>query len=371
MKGTYRQLAGLLVAGLCAAGAAHADDTASIPGGTLYTMGNQPEGNEVFAYDRAGDGRLSLAGRFKTDGAGTGVGLGSQGALALDEDGARLFVVNAGSDDFSAFRVRGDTLELAYKVASSGDMPISVTVDDDVIYVLNAGSDSIQGFRGSANGPRPIPQSSRPLSGSDTDAAQISFSPDGGTLAITEKATDRIVLYAVDRAGHPEPAPMIVPSAGVQPFGFAFNARRQLIVSEAADGVVGKSSVSSYRLRRNGTLEVVSPSVLTDQTAACWVVTTPDGRFAYSTNTGSGTITGFRVGPGGTLHRFNDGGVTANLGAESAPIDMDVSPDGKYLYALLSGDLAISQLSIHDDGTLSVVETTTGLPAGVTGLIVR
>src|SRR5262245_44934416 len=114
MKETFRLLIGCLAAASCAASTAHAQDI----GGALYTMGNEPEGNTVVVYARGVDGRLSLTDRFATGGLGTGVGLGSQGALALNEDGTRLFVVNAGSDDFSAFQVRGDSLELVDRIPS-------------------------------------------------------------------------------------------------------------------------------------------------------------------------------------------------------------------------------------------------------------
>ena len=36
-----------------------------------------------------------------------------------------------------------------------------------------------------------------------------------------------------------------------------------------------------------GALHLVSPSVPTGQTAACWIVVTKDGKYAYTTNTGS------------------------------------------------------------------------------------
>lgn len=370
MKEPMRRLFGLLIACAWAASAVYAQEGAGI-GGALYTLGNEPEGNAVIVFGRGLDGRLSPAGRVLTGGLGTGMGLGSQGALVLNEEGTRLFAVNAGSDEVSTFHVGRDSLRLIDKVSSGGTLPISLTMDDRIVYVLNAASDAISGFRTTLTGLRPIPDSTRPLSGVKTDPAQVSFSPDGRTLVVTEKETNNIVLYDVDRFGHPQQFPTIVPSAGETPFGFGFNSRRQLIVSEAFDGAEGASAVSSYLLRRDGTLERVSSSVPTEQTAACWIVTTPNHLYAYTTNTGSGTISGYRVQADGTLMRFDDGGVTAELGSGSEPIDMAVSPDGRFLYALGGGSRSITHLRIHDDGTLTVVESTGGLPAGVTGLAVR
>jgi 6-phosphogluconolactonase (cycloisomerase 2 family) len=333
-------------------------------------MSNAPSGNSVIVFERRPDGSLSRAGEFGTGGLGFDGGLGNQGALALDEDGNRLFVVNPGSDEISMFLVRGTKLRLLQKVPSGGDRPVSLTVDDDVLYVLNAGSDTIKGFRVTWwGGLVPIPRSSRPLSATGTAPAQISFAPDGRTLVITEKNTNNLVVYRVDEWGRPASAtPAVVPSAGATPFGFGFNARRQLIVSEAFGGAAGQSAVSSYTLRRDGTLDVVSASVPTGQTAACWIVSTPDRRFTYTTNTGSGTISGFHIGPGGTLTRFDDGGITADLGAGSGPLDMAITQDGEFLYSLNGGNATISLMRIGHDGTLSVVETTGGLPPGANGL---
>src|SRR5262245_3715257 len=197
MRDTYQGFVKLLLICACAVGVAHAQEPIENAGGTLYTMGNDADANAVVVYERAADGHLTPRGKYFTGGAGTGAGLGSQGALAISEDGARLFAVNAGSDEISAFRVQDDSLDLINTIGSGGNKPISLTVDDDVLYVLNSASDSISGFRAGFSGLARIAQSERPLSGSHTDPAQISFSPAGQMLVITEKATDNIVLYAV------------------------------------------------------------------------------------------------------------------------------------------------------------------------------
>jgi 6-phosphogluconolactonase (cycloisomerase 2 family) len=329
-------------------------------GGALFTMSNAPSGNSVIVFERGPNGRLTRTGEFATGGLGHDGGLGNQGALALDEGGNRLFVVNAGSDEISMFLVRGTKLRLLQKVPSGGDRPVSLTLDDDVLYVLNAGSDSIKGFRVTWWGG---------LIAAGTAPAQIAFAPDGRTLVITEKNTNNLVLYGVDQWGRPAPTPAVIPSAGATPFGFGFSGRRQLIVSEAFGGAAGASAVSSYLLRRDGMLDVVSASVPTEQTAACWIASTPDRRFTYTTNTGSGTISGYRIGAGGTLTRFDDGGVTADLGPGSGPIDMALSQDGEFLFALNGGSATISSMRVNHDGTLSIVETTGGLPPGANGLV--
>src|SRR5881409_1809742 len=113
----------------------------------VYTLTNQVAGNSVAVFARAADGTLSAAGSVATGGTGTGAGLGSQGALALSDDGRWLFAVNAGSNDVSILRVTPAGLVLTSRVPSGGTLPISLTVHGNLLYVLNGGgSGNIAGF---------------------------------------------------------------------------------------------------------------------------------------------------------------------------------------------------------------------------------
>ena len=71
--------------------------------GAVYTLTNSASGNAVAVFDRAADGSLTPDSTVATGGLGTGAGLGSQGALVLDDD--RLFAVNAGDNTISMLRV--------------------------------------------------------------------------------------------------------------------------------------------------------------------------------------------------------------------------------------------------------------------------
>ena len=115
-------------------------------GQMVYTLSNASSVNAVLAFEQRGD-TLVPAGTFPTQGAGSGGGLGNQGALVLSEDGETLFVVNAGSNEVSVFRVHDNGLTLADKVSSGGVRPISIAVHEDWVYVLNAGgTGNITGF---------------------------------------------------------------------------------------------------------------------------------------------------------------------------------------------------------------------------------
>lgn len=346
-----------------------ADDGDGSPG-AVYTMTNSASGNEVVLFRRSANGSLSMQDSYPTDGLGSGAGLGSQGSIALSPNGRRLFVVNAGSNDISVFAVNGRRLNLINVVGSGGERPISLTVHDRWLYVLNAGgSGNISGFRIRENGSLvPLDGSTQPLSNGGTGdspmPAQISFDPKGEILVVTEKATNLIDVYRV-RRGIAGP-PRTNDSAGITPFGFAFDPSGHLIVSEAFGGEPGASAVSSYKLD-DREVNVISPSVGTSQTAACWVVISKDGKFAYDTNTGSSSISSFAIGKDGSLTLLDpQAGLT---GEGSSPIDMALSNNGRFLYALSGGTSTVSIFRIQSDGSLdhrgevSVPEGSVGLAA--------
>jgi DNA-binding beta-propeller fold protein YncE len=110
------------------------------------------------------------------------------------------------------------------------------------------------------------------------------------------------------------------------PFGFAFGRAGTLVVSEA-----GNSTVSSYTLGATGVPSLVTPSLPVGQAAACWVVASPDGRFAYVLNAAGQSISGFAIGADSTLTALTPGGRTA---ASPRPNDGAFSRSGEFLYAI-------------------------------------
>jgi 6-phosphogluconolactonase (cycloisomerase 2 family) len=333
-------------------------------------MTNAASGNEVVVL-QVTDGGIVTQTSVPTGGLGSGAGLGSQGALILSENNRWLFAVNAGSNQISVFAVNRNSLTLTDVVDSGGIMPISLTIQKRILYVLNAGgSGNISGFRFQNNGTlEALAGSTQPLSnggiGGSPQPAQISFGPAGNFLVVTEKMTNLIDTYEVNNgiAGPPQ----TYPSAGMTPFGFAFNKHGYLIISEAAGGTPGASTLSSYWVDEDE-LEVISPAVATTQTAACWVAISKDGRYAYDTNTGSSSISSFRIGQDGSLTLLNpQAGLT---GDGSRPIDMAITGNGRYLLALSSGTNTISSFEVQSDGSL-VPHDVVDVPAGSVGLAAR
>jgi 6-phosphogluconolactonase (cycloisomerase 2 family) len=235
------------------------------------------------------------------------------------------------------------------------------------VYVLNrsgeAGDpagDNISGLLLGTDGSlTPIPGSTVGLSAASVNPAQIQFSTDGSIIVVTEHGGGHIDTYAVDAngvaGGH-----VVHPSAGTEPFGFAFRNSTQLYVSEAGDG-----TASSYTVGTQGALQTISAAVQTQQRTACWLVITPDKKTAYVSNTASGTISEFAIGVHGSLS------LSASVAAttQGNPLDMAITPDGMYLNVLTTtGNIEVFRIE-SSTGGLSSVQVLTGLPAGSNGLV--
>jgi len=331
--------------------------------GAVYALTNQASGNAVAIYARAADGSLTWTGSAATGGLGAGRSLGSQGALALSDNDHWLLAVNAGSNDVSTFRIDGSGLALTSRVGSGGIQPISVTVHGNVVYVLNAGgAGNVSGFRLTNDGMlEPITGSTQSLSGSAVGPAQVSFSPSGQWLVVTEKATSRLDLFPVGTDGVASSA-VSSASAGGTPFGFAFGHRDELFVSEAA------GSASSYVIGGSGALRIVSGAVPTHQGAPCWAAVTKNGKFGYTANAQGGSISGFAIDNDGAISLIDADGRTAVVGAGN--IDLALSGNSRYLYQL-NGNRSISGFRVGADGQLTAVGTVAGLPASTVGLVAQ
>jgi 6-phosphogluconolactonase (cycloisomerase 2 family) len=339
--------------------------------GAVYTSTNAASANEVLIYPRASDGTLSAPAAIATGGTGAGAGLGSQGAVVLTHNARWLLVVNAGSNDVSVFRADNRNLTLTDVEPSGGEFPVSVTIRGELVYVLNAGGiNNVSGFLLRNDGDLiPLAGSTRTLSAPSVGPAQVEFTPNGRGLVITEKATNLITTFGVERNGQLG-SMTSTPSATPTPFGFAFDRGGHLIVSEAAGGAAGASDLSSYAVMRTGALSAISPSVATTQSAACWVLITRDGRRAFTTNTASGSVSAFEIGRDGSLALLH--AVAANTGAGSTPIDMALSRNGRFVYVLAPGaGGTVRPYSIETNGQLTGLGPVGGIPATAFGLAAR
>jgi len=332
----------------------------------LYTESNESGMNYILGFQINYNGSLKWNSKTASGGMGTGAHLGSQGALALSKNNRWLFAVNAGSNSVSSFKVNRDgSLTLADTKKSGGMNPNSLSIHGNMLYVLNHGSDNIHGFWVSNDGKlTDINGSTKPLSSTGVDAPQISFTPDGNFLIVTEKATNMIGTFKIMNNGAAGTG-HFNPSVGNTPFGFDFSRDHYMIVSNAEMGAPGAGTGTSYMINNNGKIKDVNGAKPDYQVAPCWVATTMYGRFAYMTNNGTNNISSYYVAPWGGLYLVeSDAGKTG-----AAPLDIVVAANNYYVYSLNAGTNDISGFHRMFFGKLGALNTTGGLPTSATGLV--
>ncbi|MFL5926303.1 MAG: lactonase family protein [Gaiellaceae bacterium] len=362
---------GLLALAVAVATAAPAGAAAETVVGQLYVNNNTAGVNTISGFDRHADGTLTpLPGSpFAAGGAGTGSGIGSQGALQLSGDGRYLLAVDAGSNQISVLRIKPDgglTAVEGSPVASGGSEPVSLAVHDKLVYVANAGdgASNYTGFQLNSGGHL------RPLSGSTVPVpdgsglGDVLFNGDGTRLVGVRVTTSLIDSFAVDTTGLlTAAAGSPFAAQGPGPFGSEFRPTNatQLFVSNAHGGALN-GTVSAFSDAADGTLSSIGASPFADnQTAPCWVELSHDGSYLFAVNTASNSISRYSIATDGTLTLLGSTPFkTGKLGAEDARL----APDGQTLWVVGTGSHTINGFSV-DGGSLTELQSSpTALPAG-------
>ncbi|MBP0726891.1 beta-propeller fold lactonase family protein [Bacillus sp. RG28] len=333
----------------------------------VYIMTNNNVMNQIIAFNRDMNGLLTFRGAYQTNGRGTGTRevstattndgidpLASQGSLTLSRDGRFLFAVNAGSNSISSFIITDNGAPSLVDVKPSGGaQPNSINVFGNLLYVSNVGNaannfaSNITGFRIDDNGRlTPIPGSTHSLSTYNAQPAQVLFTPDGSKILVSELTSNHLSIFHVNKNGTIT-GPIVNDSYGQGPLGAYFLSSGILLVTEAVS-----NALSSYSLTNDGILHVISGSVPNGFKTACWVVTTRDERFAFTTNTLSGTISTYRIDPNGVLSVVGHITSTPVDTAPGLPIDVGVSKDGRHFYTMNGNQGTVSVFTIQDDGSL-------------------
>jgi 6-phosphogluconolactonase (cycloisomerase 2 family) len=363
---------GALTAGLLALAATAAAQAAPVSDvvGHLYIDDNTAGANTVSAFDRHADGSLSPepGSPFAVGGAGTGTGIGSQGALQLSGDGKYLLAADAGSNEISVLRIDhgGGLRPVGDPVASGGLKPVSIAVHDRLVYVANAGAggSNYTGFTLNAGGHlRPLAASTVPLSDPSTPG-DVLFNGDGTKLVGTQVGTSLIDSFTVGPDGLLTAAPGSPFAAqGPGPFGSEFRPTdpAQLFVSNA-HGPAGAGTVSAFLDGNDGTLTSIGASPFPDlQTAPCWIEISHDGRLLFTVNTGSNNISSYAIGTDGSLALDGTTPIsTAGAGAEDARL----APDGATLWTVDTAAAAVSGFAVTGGQLTELPSSSTPLPAG-------
>lgn len=405
-------------------------DTGPDTGGHLYMQTNEAE-NAIIHYARSVDGKLTEKERRATGGSGAGplnfranpVGIVAEGAnsMALTPDRRFLFVTNVGDNSVSSFTVGkfGELTLLDLKptgVTATGELgtakSVAYAASSRTLYLLHTiGPDNIRLMSVDGNGKlttRPESYTAAPPDKPGRLNTMVVVSPDGRFLLVGASIDqfptvnpDGTANLWFERDGQPHSIfpnspdpdgfvvfpiseggllgePMFQDAGGGSPWCPLFLRQRP---NRFAVGYATADGVSMAALDPAGKISV-GPVVEADTTrgkpsALCWMTITPDDRLVFTTMTGYGYITSWRIEddaisvakdpacepvPGDGTFRGLGGMVT------SGPTDIWISPDGFFVYQIYANASRLVGYRVHPDGWLEEVtsveiphNTSTGL----------
>jgi 6-phosphogluconolactonase (cycloisomerase 2 family) len=121
--------------------------------------------------------------------------------------------------------------------------------------------------------------------------------------------------------------------------------------------------VSVYDVARDASLTAIAGSPFADdQTAACWVAISPNGRALFVVNTAVPSISRFSVASDGTLTLRGSTPFASPTGLR--PFDAAVSPDGDYLYVVDAGAAKVSAFAVDGTGLTEIAGSPIAIPGG-------
>ncbi len=342
--------------------------------GHVYVNNNTAGRNTVAGFNRHADGSLTQipGSPFDAGGAGTGTPFGSAGGLQETADGRYLLATDPASNDISVLRIKPNgSLQLVAVTASNGAAPTSIAVHGSLVYVANggAGGSNYTGFRLNAGGRlTPIADSAFSLP-DNALPGHVLISPDGRRLVGTRvgpnagpSSLDGFRIGADGRLTAAPGSPFTAQRIG--PFGSAFSPTDgdRLFVSNAHDGP-GAGSVSVYNVAADGGLTAINGSPFADnQTAACWVAISPDGKALFAVNTASGSISRYGIHAGGSLDLVGSTAFASPTGLR--PFDAAVSPDGSFLYVVDAGAAKVSAFAVDGTSVSEIAGSPIAIPGG-------
>jgi 6-phosphogluconolactonase len=370
-------------------------------GGWVVTATNNPSGNKLWFYKRGANGKLTQAGSVSTGGKGIASEppfgfpiVDSSGSINTTPDGKLIFVVNAGSNQVTSFRVTSSGPHRVSVVSSHGKLPISLASSGHLLYVVNETSKNIYGWSFTSSGVlTPIKGSDRKLTAVTPKgkkdkvgvAAGIGFTSNGGVVAVTERGLPRhygeIDTFVITRNGGAAPGHAYATKNVANPFGFSATGK-YLLVSNAgyvatpsgampnpADFSQFTGTVATYKVSPTGKVSFVS-NASSGGRAACWLIITKNGKEAVTTNTlssgtpptggptsGTGAVATLSVGANGHLHVLKQANTSPGF-----PGDEAFSHDDKYLYVIdpsiiVPGGSHIEVYKLGKGGNLTHIQT--------------
>lgn len=318
-------------------------------------------------------------------------------------DNKNVLVVNAGNGTVSSLRVQDDLSLKLTNVVKAGDIkPNGIATYKNLVYVVSMGKKiedpsegNIKGYTIDDNGfLKEIPNSIRPLTGRP---ASVEFTDNGKFLIVVEITTGVTHSYAVDDNGLLSEKPVSSidsPQASKDRF-FALPIGTKIVKGEGDNYTLlvtetrfitsdhkfhnssaehkkkypflhlfeGQSgSVTSYNIDKNGKLSVISPDVIAGkgywggQQAVCWVTISRDGKYAWTTNPLTSSISTYEINKDGSI-KLKQEIAYQDSKYDEYFLDMDLSADGNYVNVISGNTGKTWVFKVNQEtGELTVVD---------------
>jgi 6-phosphogluconolactonase (cycloisomerase 2 family) len=278
----------------------------------VYVESNDPNGNAIFAFSRANDGRLTQLPGSPFPAGGTGItptfALGpfdSDQEVIVNPAHTMLFAVNGGSDTIAVFWINKDgslTPVNGSPFPSGGSNPVSVGLTGDILCVVNKDEDpdhpgiflpNYTSFRVTERG-RLIPiRNSTVDDDLGSDPSQALPSPDGGLLFGADFQGGLLRTFHINAKGRliPRDAQALPPAefadtgAPPWPLGLAVHPTKSLLYV----GFVTINRVAIYSYRKSGALDFLR-TVPDSGHGVCWLLVNKAGTRLYASNTGDPSV---------------------------------------------------------------------------------
>jgi 6-phosphogluconolactonase (cycloisomerase 2 family) len=306
----------------------------------VYVSTNPNGPNTVEAFKRnAKTGILTSVGSFDTGGFGLTAINGAQShAVACTQ--THVFVTNAGSNDFSVFRIMNNSgLELATTVPSLGVRPVSLAINGKTLYVLNQGQPGVAPARcvgfsiDTEEDPVELDVSAVEFEATDVPT-DIFFTQNGVRLVVLQNGANAIDTFTVGADGGLTAQQRLTNVNA--PFGGAKHPRQPFVAFAA---LADDASPGVISIRATGTAIPAIVSKLTAPSAVdpCWAATTPNGKRLWTSNFEPASLSLYSVKSNGRLAAVSTYTPTSD---SPGALDIAVDPRGKFLYQLRALDPA-------------------------------
>src|SRR6185437_14630097 len=286
----------------------------------VYTESNNPAPglNAVLAFNQNTNGTLSPIGSYNTGGTGQTNILPSIGPsdssfeVIPTPDGRFVVAVNMGSRSVSTFSVNDDGgLTLVGTFGSGGVQPDSLAITGDKLYVTNRGDSAfnpntgkltlgttkpnITGFQILGDGTLKAIAGSTVSFGLGTSPSHSLITPDGSLLfvdnfavpTVTAADGNTMIPFQIKSNGQlVEGTPVRAAVNPPQILGATLNPTKRIIYA----GLALDNGVAAFTYTASGVITYAGETPITG-VVPCWGAASADGKFLYTGNTASDTVT--------------------------------------------------------------------------------